>query len=82
MRPGLADIISMLRDITGESDFRTDVAISSLDLDSVEIIELLYRIGESCGIEVENDVTLIRQLEHITLAGLAETVSSLPGESP
>ena len=70
----------MLENITGEPDFRTDVAISSLDLDSVEVVELLYRIGESCGIELENDVTLIRRLEHLTLTDLAETVSALPAE--
>lgn len=77
--PSMEELISVLADITGRDDLRTDVRLADLGLDSMDILQWLFALEDELGIEFDEILGEESELEAFGEATLGQLYDTLLG---
>jgi acyl carrier protein len=78
--PSLAELVSVLEEISGTTDLRTDLRLAELGVDSMDLLEWLFTLEERLSIEFDALIEEEAELEafgDLTLADLYDALVDL-----
>jgi acyl carrier protein len=72
--PTLDEVVRQLREIADDETIRADSKISSLDIDSLDVMEWVFEIEGQAGVQIDDSLYSKDSLEQATIADFYERV--------